>query len=64
MRCFTVLVGAVHDDSTVGMVSFDIASILKQKSEQQCRYRPLRHLKGDLMSRESLEVLAADSVGR
>ena len=31
MRCFTVLVGAVHSDSTVSVVSFDIAGILKQK---------------------------------
>ena len=59
-----VSVGAVHSDSTVSVVSFDIAGTLKQMSEQQCRHRPLRHLKGDLTSRESLEVLSADSVGR
>ena len=37
-----------------------IAGTLKQKSEQQSRYRPLRHQKGDLTSRESLEVLGVD----
>ena len=46
------------------MVHFDITGILKQKSEQQCRHRPLRHQKGDLMSREILEVVAVDSVCR
>ena len=43
---------------------FDIAGTLKQKSEQQCWHRPLRHQKGDLTIRESSEVLAVDSVGR
>ena len=61
MRCFAVLVGTVHDDSTV---SLDVAGMLKQKSEQHFRHRPLRHLNGDLTSRESLAVLAIDSVGR
>ena len=45
-------------------VYFDIAGTLKQKSEQQCRQRPLRHQKGDLTNRESSEVLAIDNVGR
>ena len=31
MRCFAVLVDAVHSDSTVSVVSFDIAGTLKQK---------------------------------
>ena len=31
MWCFTVLVGAVHNYSTVSVVSFDIAGTLKQK---------------------------------
>ena len=35
-----------------------------RKSEHHCRYRPLRHQNGDIRSRESSEVLAADSVGR
>ena len=64
MECFTASAGAVHENSTVSVVSFDIAGTLKQKAEQQCRHRPLRHLKCDMTSRESLEVLAADSVGR
>ena len=32
-------------------VHFDIASALRQKSEQQCRHQPLRNNKGDLTSR-------------
>ena len=32
MWCYAVLVGAVHNDSTVSVVSFDIAGTLKQKS--------------------------------
>ena len=51
MRCFSVSVSAVHSDSTVGVVSFDIAGTLKQKE-------------GDLTSRESSVVLAVNSVGR
>ena len=31
MWCFAVSVGAVHSDSTVSVVSFDIAGTLKQK---------------------------------
>ena len=59
MTYFLVSVGAVHNDSTVSVVSFDIAGTQKQMSEQQCR-----HLKGDLTSRESSVVLATGSVGR
>ena len=33
MWCFAVSVGAVHNDSTVSVVSFDIAGTLKQKVE-------------------------------
>ena len=64
MTRFPVSVGAVYDDSTVSVVSFDIAGILKQKSEHHCRHRPLRLLRGDLTCRKSLEALAIDCVGR
>ena len=64
MRCFAVSVSAVHSDSNVSVVSFDIAGTLMQKSEQQCRHWPLHHLKGDLTSRENVEVLAAAGVCR
>ena len=55
MWCFTVLVGAVHNDSTVSVVSFDIAGTLKQKVGVALP------ASADLTSRESVEVLAADS---
>ena len=45
-------------------VHLDIGGTLKQKSEKQCRYWPLRHQKADLTSRERSEVLVGDSVGR
>ena len=45
-------------------IHFDIAGTLKQKSELQCRHRPLRHQKDDLTSRDSSEAVAIDSVGR
>ena len=45
-------------------VQLDIAGTLKQMSDQHCRYRSLRHKKGDLTNRESSEVIAVDSVGR
>ena len=64
MLCFAVSFGAVHGDSTVSVVSFDIACTLKQKVGVHCRNRPLSHQKGDLINRESSEFLAADSVGR
>ena len=61
---FVVSVGAVHNDSTVSMVSFDIVSTLKQNVGAALQALSAPPPKGDLMSRESLEVLAADSVGR
>ena len=64
MWCFVVSVGAVHNDSTVSVVKFDIAGTLKQKVGVALPNRPLGHQKCDLTSRESSEVLAADSVGR
>ena len=64
MRCFAVSVSAVHNDSTVSVVSFDIAGTLKQKVGVALPASAAQLPKGDLTSRESLEVLAADSVGR
>ena len=64
MWCFAVSFGAVHNDSTVSVVSFDIAGTLKQKVGVALPASAAPPAKGDLMSRESLEVLAADSVGR
>ena len=63
MLCFTVSVGAVHNDSTVSVVNFDIAGTLKQKVGVALPASAAPPPKGDLTSRESLEVLAADSVG-
>ena len=51
-------------DSTVSVVSFDIAGTLKQKVGVAFPASAAPSPKGDLTSRESLEVLAADSVGR
>ena len=64
MWCFAVSAGAVHDDSTVSAVSFDIAGTLKQKVDVALQASAAPPPKGDLTSRESLEVLAADSFGR
>ena len=64
MWCFAVLVGAVHSDSTVSVVSFDIAGTLKQKVGVALPASAAPPSKGDLTSRESLEVLTADCVGR
>ena len=64
MLCHVVLVGAVHSDSTVSVVSFDIASTLKQKVGVALPASAAQLPKGDLTSRESSDVLAADSVGR
>ena len=64
MRCFAVSVGAAHNDSTINVVSFDIAGTLKQKVGVALPASAAQPPKGDLMSIESLEVLAADSVGR
>ena len=64
MWCFAASVGAVHNDSTVSVVSFHIASTLKQKVGTALPASAAQPPKSDLTSRESLEVLAADSVGR
>ena len=58
-----VSVGAVHNDSTVSVVSVDFAGTLKQKIRVALPTSAAPLLIGDLTSRESLEVLAADSVG-
>ena len=64
MWCFAVSVGAVHNDSTVSVVSFDIAGTMRQKIGVALPALAAPLPKGDLTSRESLEVLAADSIGR
>ena len=64
MRCLAVSVGSVHNDSTVSMVSIDITGTLKQKVDVALPASAAHPQKGDLTSRESLEVWAADSVGR
>ena len=64
MWCFAVSVAAVHNDSTVSVVSFDIVGTLNQKAGVALPTSVAPLPKGDLTSRESLEVLAADSVGR
>ena len=64
MWCFAVSVGAVHNDSTVSVVSFNIAGTLKQKVGVALPPSATPPPKWDFKSRESLEVLAVDSVGR
>ena len=64
MRCFAISVGAVHYESTVSVVSFNIAGTLKQKVGAALPASATSPPKGDLTSREGSEVLAADSVGR
>ena len=64
MWFFAVSVGAVHNDSTVSVVSFDIAGTLKQKVGVALPASAAPPSKGDLTSRKSIEVLVADSVGR
>ena len=64
MWCLAVSVGAVHSDSTVCVVSFDIAGTLKQNVGEALPASTDPPPKSGLTSRESLEVLAADSVGR
>ena len=64
MWCFAVSVASVHNDSTVSVVSFDIAGTLKQKVGVALPASAAPPPKGDLTSRESLEVLATNSVGR
>ena len=61
MRCFAVSVGADFTDS---VASFDIAGTQKQKARAALQASDTPPPKGDLTSRESLEVLAADSIGR
>ena len=64
MWSFAVSVGALHSDSTLSVVSFDIAGTLKQKVGVALPASAAPPPKGDLTSRESLEVLAAIGVGR
>ena len=64
MWCFVFSFGAVHNDSTVSVVSFDIAGTLKQKARPALPASAAHDQKGDLTSGESSTVLAADSVGR
>ena len=64
MWCFAVSVGAVHNSSTVSVVSFDIASTLKQKVGVVLPASAAPPPKRQFTSRESLEVFAADNVGR
>ena len=59
-----VSVGAVHNDSTVSVVGFDITGTLKQKVGAALPASAAPPQKSDLLSRESLEVLAVDSVDR
>ena len=63
MWCFAVSVGAVHNDSTVSVVSFDIAGTLKQNFGVTLPASAAPPPIGDLTSRESLEAKAADIVG-
>ena len=63
MWCFAVSIGAVHSDSTVSVVSFDIAGTQKQKVDVALPTSAAQPPKGDLTSRESSEDLAADGVG-
>ena len=58
-----VSVGAAHGDSNVNVVSFDIAGTQKQSRSSIVDIGRSATKKGDLTSRESLEVLAAYSVG-
>ena len=63
MWWFPLSVGAVHNDSTVSVVSFNIVGTLKQKVGAALPASAVPPPKGDLTSRDSSEVLAADSVG-
>ena len=64
MWCFAVSVDAVHIHSTVSVVSIDIDGTLKQNVGVALPASAAPPPKCDLTSRESLEVLAAESVGR
>ena len=59
MWCFAVSIGAVHNDSTISVVTFDITGTLKQKVGVVLPASAAPPPKGDLTSRESLKVLAA-----
>ena len=64
MWCFAISVAAVHNDSTVSAVGFDIACTLKQNVGIALPASADTRPKGDLSSRERSDVLAAESVGR
>ena len=64
MLCFAVSVSAVHSDFTVNVANFDIADTVKQKVGVALSASAAPPPKGELTSRESLEVLATYSVGR
>ena len=51
MRCFAVSVGAVHNDSTVSVVGFNIAGTLKQKVGVALPASAAPPPKGDFTSR-------------
>ena len=53
-----------RQDCTVSVVSFDIAGTLKQKVGVALPALAAQPPKCDLTSRESSEILVADSVGR
>ena len=55
---FTVSVGEVHNDSTVSVVCFDIAGILKQKVRVALQELAAPQQKCDFTSRESFEAFA------
>ena len=61
---FRSFVSAVHSDSTVSVVSFDITGTLKQEVGVALPATGAPPPRCHLTSRESLEALAADSVGR
>ena len=60
----TTLTGFLEPWNPVSVVSFDIAGSLKHKVGVALPTSAAPLPKGDLTSRGSLEVLAADSVGR
>ena len=62
MWCFDVTVGAVQYDSTVCVVSFNIAGPLKSKVGAALPASATPPPKRQLTNRESSDVLAADSV--
>ena len=63
MWCFGVSVGTVHSDSTVRVVRFVIAGTMNQKFGEALPASAALPPNGDLSIIESLEVLAAESVG-